>query len=182
MKFEIGILPFHKKDYAIPSITILLDKQYIMSSELLTNHSSGICTFIFEYSCSNNAQHYLEIIADNISSDAGDNHGFSVVSIIIDDVDTSYFLRNGTVYTPIYDTSYIKNYIKPNNLIHELMMIDTNVFQVSSGEYVNYVNSTNGVYKFTFETPLYKWLYDIQFGYMWNRYKVKDHVYNDLNI
>jgi|SaaInlV_150m_DNA_3_1039698.scaffolds.fasta_scaffold12277_4 hypothetical protein len=179
MIINIDIVPHRSPSYAIPSVEVILNDHILLATNLNNVNSHGIHTITFDHPL--DVVNTLKIIGTDISKDPGDNHGFTIVSIMIDNIDLSYFSRYGTVYRPIYDDSYIDNYIIPNNKLNEISTINGSKFHIESGNYVNYINSSNGFYELVFETPINRWLHRMHFGLLWNRHKVKTNEYNDLN-
>jgi len=177
MNFSIDIIPQSVPPYCIPSVSVILNDEVLLNSVNLSKvNSHGIYTMNFN--CDNvNKENTLKILANDISSDPGDNHGLKIDTIRIDNIDMSYFTKYGTVYRPIYDESYINNYIIPNNKMDEIKYKDGMTYHIVSGDYVNYINSINSYYEYKFTTPIIEWLYDIQFGYLWDRFRVKQDEY-----
>jgi hypothetical protein len=115
------------------------------------------------------SQHTIRVQALNIddSKKTCGDFGFQLRSVRINDVILEHFSKNSAVYNPILHSSYITDFLEPNNKLCEIEYIDNRAYHVQRGDYANYVNSKDGWFEMTFDTPLYNWLtVDNNFGAM----------------
>jgi hypothetical protein len=112
----------------------------------------------------------LQIHAMNISNKnkANGEIGFRVDHVVIDDIDLSYFYQGSTVYAPIPNNNLydgFAQYLIQEGKADKITINNGVLTYIEKGEYVNYVNMPNGYLEFTFDNPVYDWVFKNNFGY-----------------
>lgn len=109
--------------------------------------------------------HFFKIQSLNIDNKykTTSDFGFQLRSVIVNGTDLRYYIIDSTSFNPA-DPSYIENYLKSANKLHELETIGGSQVHVNKGMYANYVNLTGGWLELKFQTPLYYWIVRQNFG------------------
>jgi len=175
MKIEIGFSALF--DDLAPEISIAFNNEIIVNSDFLfttgmvTSETNDLKYVSFNVKKQNlNKINILKINALNMHLLKQDNpkFGFCIEYLNIDLIDISYFTQKGKISCPIpnnnINSSYITDYLRPQNKMHELKTINNQLMHVRQGDYINFVDMPESYYEFEFGYPIYNWLFDMNFG------------------
>lgn len=113
----------------------------------------------------NCTKHHIKIQSLNILNEykVDADFGFQLRHVVADGVELGNYGIDYTCVNPA-EKSYIKHFLEPAGRLHELEIINDNAMHVTRGYWANYVNLPNGWLEFEFQTPLYHWILNQQFG------------------
>ena len=145
----------------IDNVTVI-DNYYLNSAGPVDDSNATMQWLTVNSSIADNviSEHTIRVHALNIddSKKTCGDFGFQLRSIRINDVILEHFSKNSVVYNPILHSSYITDFLEPNNKTDEIEYIDNRACHVQRGDYANYVNSKDGWFEMKFKTPLYNWI------------------------
>jgi hypothetical protein len=186
LKFEFGFC-VRRTDNDTPCIKIdidnvtVVDKYFLNSAGSVDDLNAAMQWITINSSIADCvvSQHSIRVQALNIddSKKTCGDFGFQLRSIRINDVILEHFSRNSVVYNPILYSSYITDFLEPNNKTCEIEYIDNHAYHVQRGDYANYVNSKDGWFDMTFKTPIYNWIaVDNNFSAIHQRLIINDFI------
>jgi hypothetical protein len=157
-----------------PIIAVSVDNVLVIDSLLLANCGNvndldavmQILNFNVDIDDTTPGTHIIKIQGLNLFDEYktyGD-FGIQVRYIEINEINFEYFFKQFVAYNPIQDQGYVDNYLIPQNKLHELEVINNQLMHVTRGDYANYINLKNGWIDIKFQTPLYNWIIDNDFG------------------
>ena len=157
-----------------PIIAVSIDNEVVIDSLLLANCGKvddlnalmQILNFNVDINDTIPDTHFIRVQGLNLFDEYktyGD-FGIQVRYVEINGINLEYFFKQFIAYNPIQDQSYVDNYLRPQNKLHELEVINNQLTHVTRGDYDNYINLKNGWIDIKFQTPLYNWIIDNNFG------------------
>lgn len=157
-----------------PIVAVSVDNTVVINSLLLANcgkvddvnASIQILNFNVDINDAIPGTHFIRIQGLNLFDEYKTNgdFGIQVRYIEINGINLEYFFKQFVAYNPIQDQGYVDNYLSPQNKLHELEVINHQLTHVTHGDYANYINLKNGWIDIKFQTPLYNWIIDNNFG------------------
>ena len=109
--------------------------------------------------------HFIKIQSLNIldKHKVNSDFGFQLRRTVIDKIELSYYNIGLASFNPVTD-KYIETHLKSANKLNEIEFINEKKIHVIRGKWANYVNLTDGWLELKFQTPLYHWLVNNNFG------------------